>query len=48
MTTRIRVLIVDDSRMIRDVLTDILQHSPGTASNGEPSTLSRDAEVAKR
>ena len=25
MTTRIRVLIVDDSRMIRDVLTDILR-----------------------
>ena len=28
MTTKIRVLIVDDSRMIRDVLTDILAEQP--------------------
>ena len=35
-------------RYAGDVLTDILQHSRGTASNGEPSDASRDAEVAKR
>ena len=28
MTTKIRVLIVDDSRMIRDVLSDILREQP--------------------
>jgi len=28
MTTKIRVLVVDDSRMIRDVLTDILREQP--------------------
>ena len=43
MTDKIKVLIVDDSRMIRDVLTEIINEQDDMIVVGRPPTPSRRA-----